>query len=329
MQDLPPLDNLLFESSELPIVVLDNELSILKGSVSFLKSILDCEDIKGTTSFLNSVSDKDKKRVSNFLIRVLRSGDSGTVDYRIGCVESNDWVSFKWQKVNKDSQVFLLGIGEFIEPIDQDRLETLENEEALRDSEIIGKMGSWWVNPKTLENHWSEGNYRIWGVELSEEIPSVQWVLSKLHPEDSDLVLDAIKTVGKKGEPVELQFRMRLNEDEAYRIFMTRIRPWYVNGELIEVKGVNFEITDLINYQNDLEKQNLALSKSNETLSEFVRVNSHDVRGPLSNILSLLEWDQVETMNHKEFVDHVRMAANRLDDTLKKINTMLKIEEEN
>jgi|GEM_PF-2428927 len=325
MQISESLDDLIFENAENPIVLVDSDFSIVKDSLSFAKYYPENRVEFAQNSFLNYVSDQDKKRVNNSLIRIVETGKSDKIDFR-SINDNQNWLSFKWQKIDSNSGVLLLGIGETIDPIEKDRLKTLDNEEALRDSEIIGRMGSWWVNPKTLENHWSEGNYRIWGVELSEELPSVHWVLSKLHPEDSDLVLHAIKSVGEKGEPVEVQFRMRLNDEEPYRFFMTRVRPWYVNGELIEVKGVNFEITDLVNYQKDLEKRNYTLSKTNETLSEFVRVNSHDVRGPLSNILSVLEWDEIESMNHKEFVKHVKKAANRLDETLQKINTMLKIE---
>jgi signal transduction histidine kinase len=56
-------------------------------------------------------------------------------------------------------------------------------------------------------------------------------------------------------------------------------------------------------------------------------MNSHDVRGPLSNILSLIELEKHETMNHSEFVNHVKESADKLDSTLRRINEVLLIED--
>ncbi|MBD79874.1 MAG: hypothetical protein CL840_13250 [Crocinitomicaceae bacterium] len=318
-------EDLIFEHSENPMVLLSFDLSVLKTSVSLTKIRRKNENGVASTSFLDLVSDKDKKRINNYLIRVRSTGISGKTDFRSRNSEKQEWLSFNWQRIDYNAEQLLLGIGEYIKPLEQERLKIIENEEALRDSEIIGKMGSWWVNPKTMENHWSEGNYRIWGVDPAKKAPSVDWVLSKLLPEDSLKVYNSIKRVGITGKPTKLKFRMRLNENEPYRFFFTRVRPWYVNGELMEVKGVNFEVTDLVKYQNDLELKNKRLNKSNKALAEFVRMNSHDLRGPLSNILSMLEWDQIEGMDHKEFVKYVKKAATRLDKSLNKINQLLNV----
>ncbi len=202
-----------------------------------------------------------------------------------------------------------------------------ETSEALKDAELIGKMGSWWVNPKSLDNHWSEGNYSIWGADCTMPPPPASWVLKRIHLEDADKVLQAIRSVGSKGENTELNFRMRLDKSKPYRFFFTRVRPWIVNGEVVEVKGVNFDVTDLVKYQVELEKQNKSLNRKNEKLSEYVRMNSHDVRGPLSNILSFLELEKHESMNHKDFVNFVNESAQKLDITLRRINETLLIED--
>jgi signal transduction histidine kinase len=82
-----------------------------------------------------------------------------------------------------------------------------------------------------------------------------------------------------------------------------------------------------VQYQIELEKQNESLNRKNGKLSEYVRMNSHDVRGPLSNILSLIELEKHETMNHSEFVNHVKESADKLDSTLRRINEVLLIED--
>lgn len=192
---------------------------------------------------------------------------------------------------------------------------------------MLGKMGSWWVNPKSLQNHWSAVKYRIWEVNPKARPPSVNWVLKHIHPNDSNLILDAIKVVGETRKIKEFQYRMRLTENEPWRYFFTRIRPWKIGDEVLEVKGVNFEVTDIIRYQQELEKQNASLNTKNEKLREYVRMNSHDVRGPLSNILSILEIESIEPLDREQFVQGVSDAATRLDNVLKKINDTILIED--
>ncbi len=318
----------IFEVSKEPIFLLSDKFQILKVST---KSELDIFGKLGTPadfSFENIIADEDKKRVNRALLEVLESQNSNKIQFRIKTLESIEWVEFDWQYIEKDGSTYVLGLGNYSKEPSSKELMALETIEALKDAEILGKMGSWWVNPKTLDNHWSAGNYRIWDINPDEPIPSVHWVMKHMPKEDSKLIAEAIKNVGKTGEIAELNFRMKLNpKEKEYRYFFTRIRPWIVNGEIVEVKGVNFEVTDLVQYQHELEKQNEALNRKNEKLLEYVQMNSHDVRGPLSNILSLLELEKHEPMDHQNFVRYVSESAEKLDKTLKRINHTLLVED--
>lgn len=317
----------IFEVSEEPIFLLCDSFEILKVSTSSERKIFGKQGAPESYKFENIVVDEDKKRVNRALLDIKENKQSEKIQFRISTLEGERWVDFDWQYIEKNGNIYFLGLGSHIKAPDQQGLINLETAEALKDAEILGKMGSWWVNPKTLENHWSEGNFRIWNVNPKKPIPTVHWVLKHLPKGDADKLLAAIKNVGKTGEIAEVNFRMRLNPDQNYRYFFTRIRPWIVNGEIVEVKGVNFEVTDLIKYQQELEKQNEVLNKKNDQLSDYVRMNSHDVRGPLSNILSLLELEKLESMNHKEFVKHVSESAVQLDTTLRRINETLLTED--
>ena len=285
------------------------------------------EEIPENFPFEFLVSDENKKRVNRSLLEIKDKKESQKIQLRIKRKTGIKWVEFDWQYIEKDGFVYFLGVGSFINTPEQDKIQAFETAEALKDAEQIGKMGSWWVNPKTLENHWSEVNYNIWGVDDSKPLPPVKWVLKRIHPEDSENVLNAIRKVGQNGQNTELNFRMRLDPKLPYRYFFTRVRPWIVNGEVVEVKGVNFEVTDLVQYQIELEKRNESLNRKNDKLSEYVRMNSHDVRGPLSNILSLIELEKIESMDHKQFVYHVNESAVKLDATLRRINDTLLIED--
>ncbi len=317
----------IFEVSQEPIFLLCDSFEILKVSSKAEEKIFGKLGAPVDFKFENIVADEDKKRLNRTLVSLGKDKCSEKIQFRIKTLEETVWVEFDWQFIEKNGLQYILGLGAHVQAPDKKELITLETAEALKDAEILGKMGSWWVNPKTLENHWSEGNYRIWNRSPNDSIPPLSWVLKHMPKKDGKQIMKTIKEVGTTGEIKEVEFRMRLTQKENYRHFYTRIRPWVVNGEIVEVKGVNFDVTDLIKYQQELEKRNEALNRKNEKLSKYVQMNSHDVRGPLSNILSLLEMEKLEPMSHKEFVFHVAEAALKLDNTLRRINETLLIED--
>lgn len=317
----------IFEVSKQPIILLDTQFEILKISSYTKNQLFESPKAPKNLRFEYLVADEDKKRVNRSLSEIKENQESAKIQLRLFYNKELKWVELDWQYIKKEGVVYLLGFGSFINTPEEDEILALETAEALKDAEEIGKMGSWWVNPKTLENHWSEGNFKIWGVDSTEAPPPVSSILKKIHPEDADKVLQAIRSIGSKGKSTELNFRMRLDNKEPYRYFFSRVRPWIVNGEVVEVKGVNFEVSDLVKYQKELEKRNESLNQKNKMLSEYVRMNSHDVRGPLSNILSSIELEKHETMEHSDFVHHVAESAVKLDNVLKKINDSLFFED--
>lgn len=200
----------------------------------------------------------------------------------------------------------------------------IEKEAALNDSEEIGKMGSWWVNIETRKNHWSTGNFILWNQEEKTDPPPIDWVLSQLHEEDAESIQRAIKYVGRTGKPMNLTFRVKDKIRE--KTFLTRIRPWYVDGKLQEVKGVNIDITDIIKAQNELENKNQELEEKNKRLSEYAFMNSHQIRGPLSNILGIGELIKADELSIHEVLELIEKAGNQLDGAIRKANEILTTE---
>ena len=81
------------------------------------------------------------------------------------------------------------------------------------------------------------------------------------------------------------------------------------------------DITDRTKAETNLEKRNKELIKTNSELDRFVYSVSHDLRSPLTSILGLLsfiemESQETETLKHAELI---RASINRLDDFIKNI----------
>lgn len=86
------------------------------------------------------------------------------------------------------------------------------------------------------------------------------------------------------------------------------------------------EISKIIEQQDlTIKERTENLREQNELLKQYASINSHNVRGPLSTILGLLNLcDSLETIDEsKEILAMLKVAANKLDDEIKKSNELL------
>ena len=51
-------------------------------------------------------------------------------------------------------------------------------------AERLADLGTWWTDPATGETEWSEGVYRIFGVEPGSVEPGAEAFMERIHPED-------------------------------------------------------------------------------------------------------------------------------------------------
>ncbi|MFY0625065.1 MAG: hypothetical protein JXR07_02140 [Reichenbachiella sp.] len=286
-------------------------------------------DFKNGYSFLKGVSPKDLKRLNQKLRASFNSSKSNIiVKGRLQSGDKSDaWHVISIKQVQKNTEhIQLIIIATATEKIEQQEMDMLEREAALADSEKLGRIGSWWVNKETKENHWSQGNFDIWGYDSNLPPPNVHEILKQLHPDDSINILNAIENVGKTVESQDLTFRI-MKDGKPNRYFVTRIRPWYIDGELKEVKGVNVEITDIVKAQNELQEKLTLISHHNEKLAEYIWINSHEIRRPMSNILGLIELAKNDNLTLEELIAILEKEAVQMDKVIQKINLALSNEE--
>ncbi|MCB0483922.1 MAG: hypothetical protein KDC37_05110 [Flavobacteriales bacterium] len=232
------------------------------------------------------------------------------------------WVQVRIRRLFADKKWLFVSARELDLVSDFER-KILENEAALSDSETVGRTGSWWINIKTQENHWSPGNFNMYDLPATDKAPPLSYVFSRLHPDDVIAVRAAVEKVKNQQTQVDLQLRVKKLHEDGWRYMYTRIRPFVVGGELLEVKGVNFDITDVVETQLKLEEHNKLLAEQNATLRKYVQLNSHEVRSPLSNLLGLIEIMEAEPEAAKEYITHLHESAQRLDSVIRDINDTL------
>lgn len=149
--------------------------------------------------------------------------------------------------------------------LDIDRLKQVE--QSLRDSEAdlrraqtVSQTGSWRLDIRHNELHWSDENHRIFGVPRGAPL-TYETFLSIIHPDDRAFV-DESWCAAKRGEPYDIEHRLIV--DGQIRWVRERVELEF--DEAGELKA-DFGSTQDITARKDAEA---ALLRLNDTLEEKV-----------------------------------------------------------
>jgi len=118
------------------------------------------------------------------------------------------------------------------------------NERQLTRAEELAELGSWTWNIPTNELTWSDGNYRIHGVEKGKFLPTNEKFLGFVHPEDRQRVEAKINASLEEPKPFEFEFRI-VRPDGEMRLLLSRGEVILdEQGHPVQVIGIGQDITE-------------------------------------------------------------------------------------
>ena len=182
------------------------------------------------------------------------------------------------------------------------------------------------INDKILYN---EGITNMFGYEKTKIENIAGWWKTKIHPDDLQIVQEAIAAAFKKHSyNLQLEYRFRCADesykyiyDRAFIIYDEQKNPCRMTGAMQDVSKLKESEISLNELNDNLQKQNTELIKTNKELDHFVYSVSHDLRSPLTSVLGLLNFIEEESQE-KDTLEHVKMirnSINRLDQFIKNI----------
>jgi len=214
-------------------------------------------------------------------------------------------------------------LGTAIDVTEQELLtQELERRQAhLTEAQKLTHTGSWaWrlADRKMKTEHLSEEWYRIFGFDPTEEAPTREEYLERIHPEDR---LEC-KGVGERA------IEEKADYDQQFRIFLPNgIVKWIHTvghpvlsdaGDLEGFVGSSTDISELKSAEQEREKlreleADLAHINRVSTLGEMAASLAHEIKQPIAAAItsanSCIEWLAHEPPN----LDRARVAAARID----------------
>ncbi len=142
-------------------------------------------------------------------------------------------------------QRFIMQIQDITERKSQEQALAQERRR-LRDAETVGRLGSWELDYGTGTVVWSDGLFRLYGIDPAQFGGDVKAAMDLIHPDDRESVAVEIAAAGPSGAPFSLRYRIVRANDSALRWFEARGSGFYVDGELKRLGGVVSDVTDSV-----------------------------------------------------------------------------------
>ena len=216
------------------------------------------------------------------------------------------------------------------------------SEQHLNWAQRVAAVGSAECDLRTGARVWSDGMYRLYGVEPGQFEASTANTLSMIHPDDREGMAKALEafTQGAATEPG--QFRI-LRPDGAVRTLYVEVDvvrdetgvPIRSVATVKDITELTEQIAELEEARDHLQHQRTQLlaareeaDRANEAKSQFLAHMSHEIRTPLNGVLGMAQAMAADDLPaiQRERLDTVVESGRALLSILNDILDIAKIE---
>lgn len=223
----------------------------------------------------------------------------------------------------KLAEAAILKLNQELETKVKQRTAALQKSEAhLAEAQRVGHVGSWEFDLITQKVSWSNETFRIFGRNPQLGEPTYEKFLQYIHPEDREIHTTEFNKGIVEKKLVEINYRV-LRSDGSLGYFRAVGKPFFNdNGEPLRYVGTVMDITESVLAEQQLQKLNQELLRSNQELEQFASVASHDLQEPLraiSSYIKFLEEDYQDKFDKsgREYIHFISDATSRMQQLIR------------
>jgi PAS domain S-box-containing protein len=181
--------------------------------------------------------------------------------------------------------------------------------------------GVWEWDPDTDQVTWDEASERLYGYEPGAFPGTLSAVSDRVVSEDWESVETDFETAIETGEEFRAEFRIRLPDGDRRWIQTRGVRR--DDGDHERLLGIQTDITDQKEREQELEETKETLEQSNEKLEQFASVVSHDLRNPLN--AAKLRFDLLREDAPEEHAQSVERNLDRMEAMIDDLLTLARV----
>jgi len=207
-----------------------------------------------------------------------------------------------------------------------------EAEYKLQNAIELANLGTWHIDIKTQFVTYSKQIATWWG--LSEEGADLDAVIDCIHPEDQQKVSEAVNSAITGSGFYTAEYRLLNAKTKRKRFIIAHGKVFYdADGNPVRMSGISRDITLEKSAQKELERLvvlrtrelsglNEELKRSNDELSQFAYVASHDLQEPLRKIQTfsqMIKGNSFQPEYVQAYIDKIDKSAARMSMLIKDV----------
>ncbi|MDE2614053.1 MAG: PAS domain-containing protein, partial [Burkholderiales bacterium] len=270
--------------------------------------------------FLALVHPQDLPRVRASAAAALHSDQPTDLEARYRGADGSWREVLTRRIVQRDADGRALGfVGVAIDITEQRKAEhtlRVERERVAMATRAAG-IGTWEFEPASGTAFWDEQMWRLRGIERPADTSSAGQRMDHVHPDDRELIRQAMAEAARNEQPQEYEFRVVWPDGQVRWLASRSIAQRDANGVLRRI-GANWDVTDRRAAEAARREREIALGES-RAKSRFLARMSHELRTPLNAVLGFAQLlmddetgpDAASALRRRR-LEHVRSAGREL-----------------
>ncbi len=217
-------------------------------------------------------------------------------------------------------------------------------EEALRRSEAylaeahrLTHTGSWAYKADAgdwVVRYWSEENFRIWGFDPQQGLPTAEMVRQRMHPEDRDRAVEHGERALRARTDYTSEFRIVLPDGSVRHILSLAHSDFRAGADYIEMIGTHVDVTERKHAEEERERlrqveADLVHMNRVSMLGELAASLSHELKQPIAGVVNsasaCLRWlqrDQPDVEKACESTTRIMRDSNRAAEVIDRLRLL-------